>query len=443
MRNRTSLVALLLLISLVAPVATGGTLPPTAASPGVWIQLPNSPRAGFNIGRHDDLWFVDALTGWVVNGNGQVWHTSDGGDSWTLQTYTSAYNRCVSFTDAQHGWIGLLYPLNGASILRTVDGGLTWQPVELPEPKPEGMCGMQALNANTICAVGAYYGTPRFVRTDDGGQTWTVRDMSDYCGALVDTWWFDSQNGIAVGSTGPGPGRLPLVLRTWDGGVTWSVRWTGTRTKELCWKISFVDSTVGFVSIENLNSAGPCYFLKTSDSGLTWSERLFSPDYLNCQGIGFVNEYYGWIGGWEIGTSVTRDGGDTWSPINFGYNVNRIRFLSPQLGYAVGQDVYKFMADPSGVGDGEPPAGVSLLSQNQPNPFPNRTTISYRVEEAGRVTLRLFDSQGRPVRDLFRGERGPGDYTQSFDATGLAAGTYYYELRTPSGSRTKKLQVTR
>lgn len=442
MTNR-HLVSGLLILTLSAPLARASeTIAPQSGSPGSWTILPNAPQAAWNIGRHDDIWFLDATTGWIVNGNGDVYRTQDGGDSWALLTYTGAYNRCVSFTDAQNGWIGLLYQLGEDALLHTTNGGATWEPVSLPEPKPVGMCGMQAVDGNTVCVVGAYYGYPRFVRTDDGGANWSVQDMSAYCGALVDTYWFDEQTGLVIGSTTPGSTRRARILRTTDGGATWSIVYTGTRDQELGWKLSFVSSKVGFVSIENLAETGACYFLKTTDGGESWTEHLFSPTYLNCQGIGFTTEYYGWLGGWNIGTAVTRDGGATWTPNNFGYNLNRVRMLSPYLGYACGRNVYKFVADPSAVGE-TPPARPAWLSQNRPNPASARTTIAFRIDRPGRVSLRLYDSQGRLVRDIFGGERSAGEYTESIDAGRLAAGTYYYELRTPAGVETKKLVVAR
>lgn len=434
--------ALLLGALLLAGFALASTVVPGAARAEGWAQLPNGPRAGFSIGRHDDLWFIDENQGWVVNGEGDVIRTQDGGDSWSVLTYTGAYNRCVGFLNAQHGYIGTLYQVNGQALLETNDGGLTWAPVPLPEPIPRGLCGMEVIPPNIVTAVGTYYGYPSFLRSDDAGATWTVRDLSAQCGALVDIHWLDPQNGIVVGSTAPGPTRHTIILRTQDGGATWSVRWTGTRNKEICWKISFVSSLVGFVSVENLNATGAVYFLKTVDGGQTWSEVLVSPDYLNFQGIGFLTEYYGWLGGWNIGCYITQNGGGSWTWKNFGYHVNRIRFLSPTLGYAVGRDIYKYTGFTSDVAEAPAPA-AGRLGPNTPNPFRGATRIPYSVATTGLVTLRVFDPQGRPVRELFSGARAAGDYTAEFDARDLAAGTYYVKLESADGIETRKVQLLR
>ncbi|MDZ4803859.1 MAG: YCF48-related protein [Candidatus Eisenbacteria bacterium] len=434
---------LVVTISAAADPTIFGDLPATVtAGPGTWVKLPNGPNAG-GAQRHDDVFFVDPEQGWVVNGNGDVWKTADGGDSWTRSALTGAYNRCVGFVDAQHGWIGFLYEDLGAVLIETTNGGSTWTTVNLPEPKPEGLCGMSVVDANTVCAVGAYYGAPRFIRTDDAGASWTVLDMTPWCSALIDTKWFDEQTGIAVGATGNGPTRQTRILRTTDGGLTWNVVWTGTRYREHCWKISFPDWDNGFVSIENLAGAGATYFLKSIDGGRSWQEQLAAPGYVNCQGIGFLNESIGWIGGWNTGTAVTTNGGANWTGGNFGFNVNRIQFLSPYLGYACGADVYKYEANPSGVLDPPTTAEAPRLSRVSPNPFSGSTVIGYHVTEPGRVSLRVFDLQGRPVGDLVEATMGIGEFTATFNAQGLSAGTYFYELRTPAGAETGKIKLTR
>lgn len=408
-----------------------------------WSELPNSPRAG-NAARHDDLDFIDPLRGWVVNGDGEVWYTDDGGESWQLRCDTGIYNRCVAFISPTRGFIGTLYQLNGEPLLETKDGGLNWVEAPLPDPPPRGICGLEALNDSTVCGVGTYYGYPSFIRTNNGGDSWTKKDMSPWAGALVDTHWFSPDSGLAVGSTAPGSTRKARVLLTTDGGATWSVRYTGTRNKELCWKISFVSRHVGYVSIENLNNGvGAAYYLKTVDGGLTWSEKLFSSTYRNCQGIGFVDEQTGWLGGWNFGTEFTTDGGASWAPAGVGYNLNRVRFLSPSLGYACGEKVYKYLGDAAAAPDAPGPPAPGLLGQNRPNPFTRRTLIPYRVTQAGPVTLRVFDLQGRRVTTLLDAPRLPGDYTAEFDGAGLAAGAYFYELTTPAGVETRKLWVRR
>jgi hypothetical protein len=230
---------------------------------------------------------------------------------------------------------------------------------------------------------------------------------------------------------------------TTNGGTTWSIRWTGARTRELCWKISFVNRQIGFVSIENLSGSGGAYFLKTVDGGVTWQEKIFHTDYRDCQGIGFADEQTGWIGGGLFETEATTNGGFYWNPAGFGWNVNRFRFLSPNLGYACGERVYKWTGTATGVTETPEPAKPRLLAQNSPNPFDRTTRIRYRVDAAGPVSLQLYDVQGHELRTLFRGTKTPGDYEVVVDSEGLPSGIYAYRLTTAGGTEARKMWVMR
>jgi photosystem II stability/assembly factor-like uncharacterized protein len=414
-----------------------------SAADGAWSLLPGSPPPDGGTDRHDDIWFVDESTGWMVNGIGDIYSTTDGGSTWNHQANTGRYNRAVTFTDEETGFVGHLNGTNGIVLTKTTNGGITWNPVTLPTPVPHGLCGLWAADDSTVYGVGAYYGYPTLVKTTNNGADWTTKDMSPWCGALVDCYFWHPDSGIAVGSTAPGATRQPVILTTYDGGDSWTVSWTGPRTRELCWKISFPSRDIGYVSIENLSGAGAAYFVKTKDGGLNWTENLFSPVYRNCQGIGFVDETTGWLGGWSFQTEESGDGGETWNADGWGLEINRFRFPSPNVGYACGDRIYKWVRNQTGAPVVPPPSKPGLLAQNSPNPFDRTTRIRYRVQLPGPVTLRLFDLQGRELRTLHRGTQSPGEYEIPFDAGDLPSGIYAYRLTTASGEETRKMWVIR
>lgn len=84
---------------------------------------------------------------------------------------------------------------------------------------------------------------------------------------------------------------------------------------------------------------------------------------------------------------------------------------------------------------------VVQLNQNYPNPFNPSTKISYKLEQTGEVTLKVYDISGRLIATLIEGKMMPGSYSYDFDGFGLASGTYIYELITPSGNQTKKMTL--
>jgi len=98
-----------------------------------------------------------------------------------------------------------------------------------------------------------------------------------------------------------------------------------------------------------------------------------------------------------------------------------------------------------------PPLKFSL-EQNYPNPFNPVTTIKYTIptppsssplakgrNEVGFVTLKVYDVLGKEVATLVNEEKPAGNYEAVFNASHLASGIYYYQLRTGDFVQTKKM----
>ena len=77
-----------------------------------------------------------------------------------------------------------------------------------------------------------------------------------------------------------------------------------------------------------------------------------------------------------------------------------------------------------------PPQGF-FLDQSFPNPARAGagSTIRYNLAAAGPVRLAVYDLQGRLVSTLVDSEKSAGTHEASWDASGLAAGTYLYRLQ--------------
>jgi hypothetical protein len=83
------------------------------------------------------------------------------------------------------------------------------------------------------------------------------------------------------------------------------------------------------------------------------------------------------------------------------------------------------------------------LDQNHPNPFNPSTTITYAVPRAGIVTLKVFNILGQEVATLIAGHRVAGEYSATWDATGMPSGVYVYRLTTGEFVGTKKAVLMR
>jgi hypothetical protein len=84
------------------------------------------------------------------------------------------------------------------------------------------------------------------------------------------------------------------------------------------------------------------------------------------------------------------------------------------------------------------------LSQNSPNPFNERTIISYQLPLESQVSLKVYDLTGRLVRTLRDSEEPAGFYTVAWDrkdesGRAVANGIYFYRLETPGFEATKKM----
>jgi photosystem II stability/assembly factor-like uncharacterized protein len=333
-------------------------------------RAPGSTEPGY---RTDDVFFIDASTGWAVNSAGSIIKTSDGGDSWVAQAeFEDVYLRSVGFANANVGWVGTLTSTH--RLLHTTDGGASWRLVNnLPPGSPPAICGLSVVDANTVYGSGTNFPDrpAAIVKTTDGGATWTAINMSAHAAILVDIYFKNAMEGWVVGGrddVGQPMARRkrddvePVVLHTVDGGATWTDRLEPIRRQmprgEWGWKIQALDAQTMFVSLENLLDGA---ILRSDDGGLNW-QRLRINDRQrnsNLEGIGFVDRDRGWVGGWGdidfVGgfTSATADGGTTWDDANqIGFRLNRFRFIGNPVtvGYASGDTVYKFTDEPAPAG---------------------------------------------------------------------------------------------
>ncbi|KAF0214384.1 MAG: hypothetical protein FD178_2460 [Ignavibacteria bacterium] len=93
--------------------------------------------------------------------------------------------------------------------------------------------------------------------------------------------------------------------------------------------------------------------------------------------------------------------------------------------------------------------GEFSLSQNYPNPFNPETTISYKLQAASNISLKVYDVLGREVATLIDEYKLAGDYNITFNARHLersreiSSGVYFYRLVTPTSSITKKMVLVK
>jgi len=207
--------------------------------------------------------FIDHSNGWAVGEWNTVLRTHDGGATW--QRLSAEEDRLLSnidMADMLHGWI----VGEAGLILYTSDGGQTWQR-QLPRaferetvddeflfPRPALFC-VQAIDANTafICGLEA-----TIMRTTDAGLTWEpMKTESIY---PLYTLEIKNGKGHAVGDKG-------AYLISEDNGATWKLQEDIIKSKQWYRDISFSSAGTGWV----VGQAG--LVVGTRDGGASWQFR--------------------------------------------------------------------------------------------------------------------------------------------------------------------------
>ena len=204
----------------------------------------------------------------------------------------------------------------GGTVLRTTDGGRTWDSV--------GPAGTEALQFRDIEATSAEHAVAlsigegedsRVYVTDDGGRSWAESFRNTDARAFYDCMaFFDHRNGLAVSDPVDGKFRL---IRTRDGGHSWSlVDPAGMPAAE--------PGEFGFAASGTCLSAGPGHQAWLATGGVD-PARVFS----------------------------SHDGGSTWSvtgtPVAGAEagGIFSVRFRDAHRGVVVGGD----FTDPTGASD--------------------------------------------------------------------------------------------
>jgi hypothetical protein len=90
----------------------------------------------------------------------------------------------------------------------------------------------------------------------------------------------------------------------------------------------------------------------------------------------------------------------------------------------------------------------TTLAQNSPNPFNPSTTIEYALGQGGPVELRVYDLNGRMVRELVNEAQNADRHSAVWDGRDdagrdMASGVYFYQLTAPGVKETRRMVLTK
>ena len=76
---------------------------------------------------------------------------------------------------------------------------------------------------------------------------------------------------------------------------------------------------------------------------------------------------------------------------------------------------------------------------NYPNPFHEYTNIEFVLDKPGKVSLQVFDTNGRTVEDLIENELPSGKHIYSYSTKSLSPGIYFYHLKAGDTEETRRM----
>lgn len=268
---------------------------------------------------------ISATTAWVTalipdDGNGVVFKTEDGGDSWTqqldtgFQTTGSSFINGIYFWDANNG-VAYGDPLgSGASrrfeIYTTNNGGTTW--TLLPSANsPQALAGEYGYNNSPIVVGDTIWMTTskgRLYRSSNRGLNWVVYQapLLDFGGYSTATQtgtvvFSNTTNGFLLKNVRAGVDPNFTYTRTYattvDGGQSWipaggnTLPFSGTR-----YLLRYIPGTTTIVATSQETPTGFGTSIST-DNGATW-EEVEAEDQRGT--TAFLNATTAWCAGFNV-----------------------------------------------------------------------------------------------------------------------------------------------
>ncbi|MFD5618197.1 WD40/YVTN/BNR-like repeat-containing protein [Streptomyces yangpuensis] len=278
---------------------------------------------------------VSRTTAWVAGSKGTVLRTRDGGRSWQDVSPPGAVAeqlelRDIEAFDARRAVALSIGEGEASRVLRTEDGGATWtETFRNPDPRAFYDCLTFFDARHGLAMSDPVDGKFRILATDDGGRHWRVLPGEGMPEALPGEAGF-AASGQCLVSAGPrdvwlatGGGASARVLHSEDRGRTWRVAESTVPAGDPArgvFALAFRDRTRGLAvgGDYRAGQASPQAAAVSSDGGRTWSGATTPPSAYRSGAA-----WYPYSGGTALavgptGTDMTTDGGRNWRPLDAG-----------------------------------------------------------------------------------------------------------------------------
>jgi photosystem II stability/assembly factor-like uncharacterized protein len=281
------------------------------------------------------FWFWSEQEGVRVGSRGLM-ITADGGESWQVRSKRAFVDAC--FLQNETWWL-LEWSYAGAHVLRTADGGRTFEnltPQDMLRPVGGGIfCQIEFPNSRTGAVMGIddyevdifrIGETKSFVAvTRDAGRTWSRIDFPEDS-LFVSFDWLDERTILVAGQ---------FLWRSDDCGATWK-------------KVTVLPHGVTRLTIDSswasrLWCLAPPNLFRSDDTGSTW-KKVHVPAGFSAENGVFLGGGTTWVSGFLSATESallgTLDGGETWTVAFSEPGHKRLQpfFLTPLRGWLLASE---------------------------------------------------------------------------------------------------------
>ena len=301
------------------------------ASAAVFPQENWQIRRGEGAGDLISVFFTSSDNGWIAGDEGYLAETRDGGNSWTKRILNTAANiNEIYFRNDDNGYL-----VAGRKMFVTSDGGKNWREelIANPDEFKDGIPEFLSIRFNSK-KQGFIIGSiidrtdddlvigSLVLRTVDGGETWNRIPVP----AKVELFHLDfdgKSRGWIVGDKG-------TIISTRDNGETWDIQESGT--EEVLYNVDFRDENDGYAVGTNGT------ILRTVDGGANWI-KVPSPVTSTLFRVDFSDDKNGWIVGARGVILRTTDKGVSWR-VEESNTTNHLYglYVSRSYGFSVGKD---------------------------------------------------------------------------------------------------------
>lgn len=328
----------------------GTSTPSITPSTSTVSSTPVQPLTGIRM--------LDTRNGWALTAS-SILKTTDGGRHWQDVTPANArlnQDARGQFLNKQDAWIAI-GPTNqqegpGITVLRTTDGGRSWQRSLINDPLVSRVDVPHFLNVQEgwleiSSTPGAGSAGSDIWHSNDGGRTWTRLSSNKSAsglnlGYVTGISFRDAQVGIAAGNLGAGGDNIiPSIALMHNGGQSWQTTSLphllgGYVNPENTSQPPVFFGNVVVLPVTITTQSGPVLDLyRSNDGGVIWFQTSAAP--IQAEDTYVVDPSHAWATDTQSGKLYsTSDGGNHWSlTSNTAYHLNALSFTDTHNGWGV------------------------------------------------------------------------------------------------------------